>query len=97
VTNFLNKILGKGLLPRPTPFSARIIFACNQVPEATRRATAALEDFMARFPDRIAEAPRIHQATDGEVIELTLWCYHTREVKRFNRIFEGIAHRHQLR
>lgn len=95
--DFFTKILGKRLLNRSNPFSAKIVFACQQVPEQTRLARAAVEDFMNRFPERIAAPPRIHEATDGNVIELTVWCYHTRDVKRLNRIFEMIALRYQLR
>lgn len=78
-------------------FAAKIIFECELVLQNNQRVKAAVEEFIEKFPDRIAESPRITHASDGNVVELTLLCHDKEEVLKFNRELELVANRYGLR
>lgn len=95
---FIGKLFGKNVVKIPSgPFTARIIFECARVPQNQEKVTAALEEFMGKYSAHIAEDPRLTQARDGNVIELTLRCRNKDELMWLNRELESIARRYGLR
>ena len=78
-------------------FAAKIIFDCELVLQNNEKVKAAVEEFVNKFPDRIAENPRITHASDGNVVELTLLCQNKDEILEFNKELELVARRYGLR
>jgi len=79
------------------PFKAQIIFECGLVAQNVEKLQGAVEEFMEKYPDNIAEDPRVTQASDGNVIELVLLCNDKDELMKLNKEFELIAQRYGLR
>lgn len=79
------------------PFTAQIIFECDLVPQNKQKVRSAVEEFMARFPDRLADNPRVTQASDGNIIEIKVLCNDREEVMEMNRHLEIISKRYGLR
>ena len=78
------------------PFAARLLFECRRVPDNARVLTELVERFAAHFPDRILGNPRVHQGTDGNVIELSLFCLSRGDIDQFNEILERLARERDL-
>ncbi len=78
-------------------FAAKIIFECELVLQNNQRVKAAVEEFMEKYSDRIAENPRVTHASDGNVIELTMLCHDNEEILKFNKELELVARRYGLR
>lgn len=79
------------------PFKAQIIFECSLVPQNAERVQAAIEEFMNKYPDNIAANPRLTQASDGNVVEISLVCKNKEELLNLNKELEVIAARYGLR
>lgn len=79
------------------PFVARIIFECNLVPNNKECVKAAVESFIQKFPNHVVENPRVTQASDGNVIQLTLICYDQEQLMSLNRELEMTARQFGLR
>ncbi|MCB0264093.1 MAG: hypothetical protein R3C41_05605 [Calditrichia bacterium] len=95
----LNRLLGRNrsdLIPAE-PFAAKIIFECARVLDNRARVEAAVQEFMQKYLDAIAEPPVITQASDGNVIEITMLCDDQDDMLQFNRELEIIAFRYGLR
>ena len=73
------------------PFAAKLLFECRRVPDNARVLTELVERFAAHFPDRILGNPRVLQATDGNVIEMTLFCLGQGDIDLFNQTLERLA------
>lgn len=96
----INRLLGNreadNIYPEET-FAATIIFECSLVLDNKKRVATAVEEFIGKFPDRIAAWPRVTQASDGNVIEVTMICDSKEELLNYNRELELIAYRYGLR
>ncbi len=79
------------------PFTAQIIFECNLVPQNKEKVRAAVEDFIRKYPGRIADNPKVTQASDGNIIEIKVVCNSRKEVMEMNRQLEIISRRYCLR
>jgi hypothetical protein len=98
---FIAKFFGKKTVDTfkipDTPFRAQIIFECDLVPENNKKVQAAVEEFTEKYPDNIAEPPRVNIASDGNVIEIVLICKKKEELMALNKELELIARRYGLR
>lgn len=98
---FIGKFFGKKIddtvnIPE-APFKAQIIFECGLVPQNKEKVQAAVEEFIEKYPDNIAEPPRVNIASDGNVIEIVLLCKKKEELSELNEELEFIARRYGLR
>ncbi len=96
MSRWLSSREAEDIYPEET-FAATIIFECSLVLDNKNRVATAVEEFIGKFPDRIAAWPRVTQASDGNVIEVTMICDSKEELLNFNRELELIAYRYGLR
>ena len=97
---FIGRYFGKkkdDIVINPGPFKAQIIFECGLVPQNTQKIQAAIEEFINKFPENIADNPRLTQASDGNVVEISLICKDKEELLNLNKELEIIATRYGLR
>ena len=97
--SFLGRLFGRDQeeFVAKGPFTAQMIFECERVLQNKQKVTHAIEEFAERFPENILAEPRITQASDGNVIELTLSCADKEELLNMNKELELIAERYGLR
>ena len=92
---FLNKDSSESI--SKSPFAAQIIFECGLVLQNKQIVKLAIEEFADKFSANIATSPKITQATDGNVIEITVYCDSKDELLYLNKELEQIAQHYGLR
>ena len=78
-------------------FTAGIIVLCKVDASSVRKVEDAINEFQAKYPRRLVEAPKLALCKDGANLSMSIHCYDPNDPNRLNQEMGRILDRHGVR